>query len=396
MTLRNRTVVLLYLLVVHSGNKVGHANNNHTLYSQINVYGRSVVYVNGQCRNTCEGGYIDENNACVPYVLQHCPAGYFLMNGLCYIQNSNNCLTGYYFSSGICYPTVPPPCEHFRMDPSFEIKLQPKPTTERSDPTPNPITRCPLGSVLTDNECRKILCPMGEYYQGQCLQPVCPKGTVWHKQRCQEPGYITTILDIENVFINEARDRPGIIAQENINSYVTQKPALSVSTTTSKIIKRITTTPPPQSTNSPQGICCTILTPRICKLYGKRWVCFNHQLKRCDAKLCSHPKIYLRVLEPIYDPPILVMPPNPPLEVCSTFECDNTSILDCSGCKSNRREKCSPYCYHYQCPNSQCTFVDLKEYCIKYPREFGCVRRDGCLWDWCTQEIVQNKFDFFN
>ncbi|XP_073819312.1 uncharacterized protein isoform X2 [Musca autumnalis] len=90
---------------------------------------------------------------------------------------------------------------------------------------------CPEGSVFEDNKCRKIVCPYGELYRGICLQVMCPPGMVWRGKKCQEPEYLTTILEIENLVTNEVRKSPVYLEFRNQNKIVQQQGKNSSSNT---------------------------------------------------------------------------------------------------------------------------------------------------------------------
>ncbi|XP_061401844.1 uncharacterized protein LOC133337618, partial [Musca vetustissima] len=219
---------------------------------------------------------------------------------------------------------------------------------------------CPEGSVLLDNKCHKIICPNGELYKGICLQAICPPGTVWRGKRCQEPENITTILEIENVVTNEVLRTPvylevnsqykqilngtSYVDRDNSKSIGTSLPAqdISISSKNSgdyslpntneisavlkeseKLIKPLVLNDDTKPTNllvnsrekeaddqSSKSVgCCNVRTPRICKLYGKKWICFNRNQHLCDARVCSAPTVYLRPPEIKYKHSTLIMPP---------------------------------------------------------------------------------------
>ncbi|XP_037954185.1 uncharacterized protein LOC119684251 [Teleopsis dalmanni] len=266
---------------------------------------------------------------------------------------------------------------------------------------------CPEGTVLTDGKCRKIICPFGEYYNGRCLEPACPEGLVWRGRRCQSPAYITTILEIDNVFTSKVRQSQPKIIPENVNNiyYHTPKPEIEItkkmSTTAAYDIETITTEKPRTTMRTTRksinpGLvnetdCCTVITPRICKQYTSTWLCFHHRRSKiCDPKVCKYPVMYLKApkttLTHTNNTHILIMPPNPPLEACRTPNCDSSNVVDCSGCAENRRETCSPFCYQYTCLKGFCGFMDMHDYCELYPGEFGCIAEHGCIWDWCGEK----------
>uniref|UniRef100_A0A1B0ATU7 EGF-like domain-containing protein n=1 Tax=Glossina palpalis gambiensis TaxID=67801 RepID=A0A1B0ATU7_9MUSC len=276
--------------------------------------------------------------------------------------------------------------------------------------------RCPHDSVFIDEKCRKIICTMGEYYQGQCLHPACPPGLVWRGKRCQKPGYLETIIEIDNVLINKIYDKPYTVI-ENSTSHVTHRndiskitpisattdasprqtsstvkptaPSTPRSTPTKRPVSTTTTTRPNGNTSTPPLQCCVVVTPRICKLYGEKWVCFNRRSRTCEARICTASIVYLKAPEIRYRHPLLIMPPNPNLTSCQESSCDmfstNNDTIDCSGCSHSNFAKCSSYCYRYMCPAGSCAFMDLEAYCNLnyYPGKFGCLEQDGCIWNWC-------------
>lgn len=250
----------------------------------------------------------------------------------------------------MCYRINPEPCPYDSTTSSTTENIN---TSTTTTPTPTTTTTteippaeivehppCPKDSVLIDGICRKYICPFGgEWHDGKCLQPICPEGTVWRGHRCQEPAYVNTILEIENVFINEANHKPGqVLPAENITNIVihqpTEMPIISITSTTTKrpsivrtTTRRTTTTTRQPSMNSTikydKG-CCKVITPRICKNYGEKWVCFNRHYKRCDMQFCSAPVIYLKVPHIVSEPPMLIMPPNPPLSACMIENCNDS------------------------------------------------------------------------
>lgn len=164
-------------------------------------------------------------------------------------------------------------------------------------------------------------------------------GTVWRGKRCQEPGYVTTILEIDNVVKNQFKYQA---VTENVQriEYETLKPYdpnmdINEDTTTPKPVPKeesTTTSPPPASHSkypggypgeAPPDGCCLVKTPRLCRPYPPTWICFNRSHKLCDPKICTSSVIYIKPphVVQLTDPPMLVMPPNPPLSACSTPEC---------------------------------------------------------------------------
>ncbi|KAH8280035.1 hypothetical protein KR018_001615, partial [Drosophila ironensis] len=281
--------------------------------------------------------------------------------------------------------------------------------TVATEPPPADIVQCPPGSILFEAECRKIVCAEGEYYEGRCIAPACPPGTVWRGRRCQEPGYITTVLEIGNAIHNRHEYK---VSTENINhvEYNTPPPYnadldKSYEITPAEIVATTTTRRPwlystpgyttqksvskePFPGQIPPPGCCIVKTPRICINYSPNWVCSSRQDKLCDPVVCKTPYVYLKPPHMVQSDnrKRVVVPPNPPLVACSTEECNESDLLDCSGCMDSLRDKCSLGCYNYYCPNGSCGFMNTEEYCRLYPGGFGCVENDGCIWDWCDKK----------
>ncbi|XP_017057410.1 mucin-5AC [Drosophila ficusphila] len=418
---------------------------------------------------TCPAGYEYVNGKC--HSPNSCPEGYYLnTDGKCYLQTNLKCEPGYYLSTdGLCYRTNPEPCPFETTTTTTErttTTTTTEPTTTTTEPTATTttttteptttttttttteptttttttttteptttttttttappiveeLTRCPPGSIFFESQCRKIVCSEGEYYAGRCISSACPPGTVWYGRRCQEPGYITTILEIGNVIHNEHK---YTVTSENINrvEYITEAPydpdndksyeastpenvvdniiATTARTTTTTrrpwIYPSIRTTTEqsvveePFPGKNPKPGCCFVKSPRICINYAPNWVCSSKEKKFCDPRVCTAPVIYLKTPQIVYgeNPKRVIMPPNPPLLACSTPECKESEVLDCSGCKDKQRDKCSPGCYSYYCPNNSCSFMNTEDFCGLYPGEFGCNPKDGCIWDWCTKK----------
>lgn len=342
-------------------------------------------------------------------IANRCPEGYILnTDGLCYPKESsiNKCPERYIlYSDGLCYPIERKPCPFDKANESH-ASLSTTIATPVAITTYSPVElkelRCPQGSIMIKNKCRKIICTLGEYYRGMCLNTVCPPGLVWRGKKCQEPGYLTTVIEIENDFVNEVNEKPIALAMSYKNQviYHTSTTTTTHKPSTTRLMHLNKTT----TSTTASDACCKVLTPRICKLYEAKWLCFNRKYQRCDSRICTSPVIYLKAPEIKHEPPVLVMPPNPQLTVCETDDCRNNSSnyisiiftlyvlltiystfadVDCSGCPTLRSEKCSPYCYRYICSNATCTFMDLNEYCRYYPGQSGCLATDGCLWNWC-------------
>lgn len=203
--------------------------------------------------------------------------------------------------------------------------------------------RCPPHSILFDDKCRKIICSLGEYYEGRCLQPACPSGLVWHGKRCQKPAYIITILEMDNIVVNQMNDSNYTIKQ-NTSNYIPPAIYTTVNRTQPTHLINQINTPTNLSaddylhkfhlkrnnsridfTNSKNagGNCCNIITPRICRQFGKKWICFSRHQNLCDRRICNATIVYLKAPEIRYKPPLLIMPPNPILNNCTTSDCQS-------------------------------------------------------------------------
>ncbi|EDV91336.1 GH14582 [Drosophila grimshawi] len=327
-------------------------------------------------------------------------------------HRKNMCQEGYFLhTDGFCYLIEPLPCPYNTTVPTTTTDEITTEETTTEEITPEETTteettieppsddadeqvRCPPGSVYFDEQCRRIICSRGEYHAGRCLSPACPHGTVWRNKSCQPSGYITTILEIDNVIKNKHKYKN---ATENVShvEYVTPKPYEpnrdnSFETTTwwtrPQPELTIPTTTPAYSSADPSSGCCLVRSPRFCRPYAPTWICFNHSHRLCDKRICTHPVIYLKPPEIVQltDPPLLVMPPNPPLSSCLTPDCHESEMINCSGCAQGLRETCSSSCYNYFCPGDACEFKKSEEFCELYPGGFGCKKSDGCIWKWCN------------
>lgn len=303
----------------------------------------------------CLSGYeLKDDGLCYPNTHQPpavavhdpCPSGYVLKDdGLCYPKNLKDCPTtaatttapplqpapigiqrcpsGYVLGAdGLCYPKILQDC------PTTAITT----TAPPLQPIPKEIQRCPSGSVFINKQCRKIVCSMGEYYRGRCMQAACEPGLVWYGNKCQKPGYTTTILEIENVFVNNLHKAPVTLTRTNKNKIIKQasttempyKPLPTVSPRKSVFTEDLATVrTPAKPTNiiNSSTKCCTIVSPRICKLYNNRWICAHRRIKSCDPEVCTTNFIYLKAPDIKYEDPILVMPPNPSFNNCENDKC---------------------------------------------------------------------------
>ncbi|XP_070852104.1 mucin-2 [Drosophila suzukii] len=402
-------------------------------------------YINGKCYSSSvcpEGHYLNTDGKCYPQTNKKCPPGYFLnTDELCYRTNPEPCpfettttttepTTTSTTELTTTTTTTEPTTTTTTTEPTTTTTTTTEPTTTTTTtkatttttttttapPVIEELTRCPPGSIFYESQCRKIVCSEGEYYAGRCISSACPPGTVWYGKRCQEPGYINTILEIANVIHNEHKYS---VTSENINhvEYATAAPydpdkdksydfSTPANTPDNIVAPPITTTRRPwifpslrptteQSVvdepfpdRKPGPGCCFLKSPRICINYAPNWVCSSKEKKLCDPRVCTAPVVYLKPPKIVYDENTkrVVMPPNPPLLACSTSECKESEVLDCSGCKDHQRDKCSPSCYSYYCPNGTCAFMNTEDFCALYPGEFGCNAMDGCIWDWCSKK----------
>ncbi|XP_030374606.1 mucin-2 [Scaptodrosophila lebanonensis] len=365
----------------------------------------------------------------------YCPDGYKYVNGLCYGLCPPD---RFQHTDGLCYPKITPPCPNVDSlsTPSTNTATLPTPvpttttTTTTTPPTTTPtvikdyndeaplppllepqaeeLAQCPAGSIFVNNQCRKLLCTRGEYISGRCVQPLCKEGLVWRGKRCQPPAYLTTVLEIENVITNR---KEYTLVTENVNNVeqVTVPPYnpgnnqsynAEVLPPSALVDPTSTTRRPPTTTvrvpepnyddNAvPSDGCCVVKSPRICRNYAPKWVCFNRSKKLCDPRVCKRPTIYLKPPRMEYNPELgcLIMPPNPPLSACMTADCNESDYIDCSGCAQNRRENCSSSCFNYFCPNGNCQFMNSEDYCKLYPGSFGCTQSDCRLSDWCSKNV---------
>ncbi|XP_013108317.2 uncharacterized protein LOC106087720 [Stomoxys calcitrans] len=272
-------------------------------------------------------------------------------------------------------------------------------------PQPESVVGCPPGSLYVDKKCRKIQCPSGKFHKGKCLWAYCPPGLVWREGSCQEPGYVTTILEIDNNLVNEIRESPIYLElNKNYNEVhydsqsqpqqqkpqqqkpQQQKPLQKMPQLKQRLQAqaqaKANLTDQPKALKNSTKTCCTVLTPRVCKSYDDKWICFNRRKHMCDDNVCTKPKVYLSPPELKYQHPILTMPPKLRHDAATQVD-DIVQKNNCSGCASNHPENCSAYCYFYFCPPETCTYLDLNFYCSLYPGQFGCIKEHGCLWEWC-------------
>ena len=255
-----------------------------------------------------------------------CPPNFELKNGLCYPSlNLPKCPPEYFYhTDGLCYPTVRKPC------PFDEISKSTTSTSTTTTTTPVPIQvrqiTCPRGSIMYKNKCRKIMCTLGEFYRGSCNRPICPSGLVWRGKQCQRPGFITTVIEIDNTFINQINEKQYALETSEHDEIINHIENLSPTTTTSKpgsiSVSTVATVNDgqPQLISTSNATCCHVISPRICKKYVK-WQCFSRKFTICDDRVCIAPLLYLKAPEIKYDPPILVMPPNPQLDACKNSNC---------------------------------------------------------------------------
>ncbi|ALC45868.1 CG6912 [Drosophila busckii] len=343
-----------------------------------------------------------------------CPEGYEHLDGQC--QPILKCDEDYFLhTDGKCYRKVPEPCPYdstteqspttttttatpssSTIEPAaVEPEVEPPPNVQ---PTPDEQVRCPPNSIFLQEKCRKIVCTQGEYHAGRCLLPACPAGTVWRNKQCLPPGFVTTILEIDNVIDNQFENQAST---ENIQhvEYITASPYDPATDPSMLAQDKYTTTTQSQADNlmstttevyaglSPSSGCCTVKSPRLCRPYEPNWVCINRSLKLCDSKVCTRPFIYLKPPEIVQlsNPPMLVMPPITPAMSTPPFEFPESDFLDCSGCAQGISRNCSSGCYSYFCPGDVCDFMKSEDFCALYPGGLGCNIHDGCIWNWCTR-----------
>ncbi|XP_055855085.1 uncharacterized protein LOC129918518 [Episyrphus balteatus] len=391
--------------------------------------------VNGACllrpmdTATCGYGFDLINGMCVQ---QNCPTNFVMINGLCQEKFINNlpplqCPHGFSVYNGNCLPNpgiIPPPfcrpkpCQTYGYCPfTCDDQRQPSlttttprttitPTTTTTPPRPSPQTTpsptttptpdiCPPEHVVIDGECRFVSCVKGFFHKGRCIEPVCTDGLVWTGLTCAHPEVITTIIEIENNFITETNQTgPDFHITKSIDNIVRINETNEAITNPEKNRQPCTPTSSSSSSSSNSNKkCCFIITPRMCKKYSSKWVCFNRQYRQCGDICGTYSVKYLRVPKVTEHPGMLVIPPNPDLEECKGSECKRNDAVDCSGCLTNQKQTCSPYCYRYRCPTNRCTYIDQSEYCTKYRGSPGCSSVDGCFGSYCYDEIPSPQDD---
>ncbi|KAH8414139.1 hypothetical protein KR222_009037 [Zaprionus bogoriensis] len=334
-----------------------------------------------------------------------CPPGYVLVNRVCFMKNL--CPEGYSLrSDGLCYcsnnaeltiatnettttTTTTPSTTTTTTVPTTTTPAPTAPTTESTTTTTTraPSERCPPGAVFHEGECKQIVCTHGEYFQGRCVVPACPKGTVWSNKQCLPQNYVITKLVIKNVVTNKHNYQTSKENAYNVD-YQTVKPYDPPGSEPSETIdypEQLPSLPPtlppmqpPTDTeqSEPQPECCLVKSPRVCYPRSPVWTCFNRYMKYCDPRICKRAVVYIRppkVEEVKGDHPgMLVMPPNPPLKACRNFPCKEGDQIDCSGCALGKAEQCPVQCYSYNCLGNDCYFMELKDFCALYPNNIGC------------------------
>ncbi|XP_055923286.1 uncharacterized protein LOC129953828 [Eupeodes corollae] len=371
--------------------------------------------INGMCvQQNCPPNFIMINGLCQEVLHNtptlYCPSGFSIQHDMC-IPNPGIILPSFcqarpcrtYQCQLICYrttsrPTSTTPTEWTKttstttMSPPIttsKTETSPTTTTSPTPPTTTTTTKSPCSPdhVIIDGECRFVYCRNGTFYRGRCIQPVCAHGLVWTGLTCTHPEVITTILEIKNNFNTESNQTgPEFHAAKTITNivYLTEKNEAAKEEINYK--NNCTTT-----ISGSNGKCCFIVTPRMCKKYNTKWVCFNRQYRQCGEICGIYSVKYLKVDKVIEYPGMLVIPPNPELQGCSKNECKISDAIDCSGCLANQKQTCSPYCYRYRCPNNRCTFIDQSEYCKKYRGSPGCSSSDGCFEDYCYEETASQQ-----
>lgn len=373
--------------------------------------------VNGACLlrprepSSCGFGFDLINGICVQ---QNCPPRFVMINGLCQ-EIANHpatpiyCPNGFSQYNGMCLPNPgvisppfcrPKPCRYpncpFQCDENFTTKTTTSTprtlfttTTATTTTTTNPPEICPPEYVIINGECRFVSCLKGTFFKGRCIEPVCAHGLVWTGLRCAHPEVITTILEIENNFITETNQTgPDFHTSKSVDNIVFVN---QTSPSDGGSRKNCTSS----SNLSSSKKCCFVITPRMCRKFNSKWLCFNRQYRQCGDVCGNYSVIYLRVPKVTQHPGMLVIPPNPELPQCLGNECtkNDTVPVDCSGCLTNHKQTCSPYCYKYRCPVNRCTFIDRSEYCTKYIGSPGCGSVDGCFENYCYDEIANFRDD---
>lgn len=347
-----------------------------------------------------------------------CPEGFLLVHDQCLIRYnppvgqpvttspvhhaSEVCPVGYTWSNNICIP-IQPICPEGFIFYKNACYLKPKPHTDVTNGE---------AQIQTSTE-NTYWEPSVSYVPSKC--PSCDKN--------QNPTHITTIINYNNTVYspinivsnhsNDVRIYRGDSAADVVtssshsggvlitrNNETTYQPLGENCTQTTIQIGQPDQEQSQQS-NQPQHLtdsrefaeeevpCCEIISPRQCKRVGSgedtEWTCFHRKYQRCGP-FCTQPKIYLKPRRTIYIEPILIIPP--PLNQYNKGMTHRTNrlggvgrfspnfffwqnfmknlnflnISDCSGCV-NGGYRCSSDCFHYDCDQTNCDFLDEETFC---------------------------------
>lgn len=201
-----------------------------------------------------------------------------------------------------------------------------------------PIETCPDGYENINNECRKNVVDISK------IQPetVCPEGSKQTVYGCIVEKCVNTTQNCVNTHPSGPTSWPGHSSGTNhLSNYITNHNPVNVTSnvnanSTSHVIVHLSdgetrvvgdgqdkviyvtqkplvypaTIPTPTSAPVPTpGKCCTVVSPRMCKvMQDGTWGCF-HRRKEVCSNICDRPLIYLRPRQPNYRPPIMVLPP---------------------------------------------------------------------------------------
>ncbi|XP_055709732.1 uncharacterized protein K04H4.2 [Phlebotomus papatasi] len=388
----------------------------------------------------CPAGFSYNGANCVQYI-PNCPTGYQYSGRMCYPScqgqiTTNPCPYTQPQSTPCSYQNCPTsqqinPCCGSPTNPQVPptVPVQPIPATPQ----------CPPGLILTGNTCSQRItepdtvppyeaCPDGyENINNECrrndvdvnrIQPeiVCPEGSKQTAHGCVIEKCVNTTQNCVNTPPSGPTSWPSYSSGTNhLSNYITNHNPVNVTSnvnanSTSHVIvhlsngetrvisdgeeKIIYVTPQtpvypvtiPVPTPAPAPVpfpekCCTVVSPRMCKVVQNgTWGCFHRRKEVCSS-ICDRPKIYLRPRQPVYRPPIMVVPPMRQ-RVSSCRGCSYQTAHDCSGCYS--RGYCPQYCSRYACSSSsECGYMNQESYCQEQGGEF-CSQEYGCLeGDYC-------------
>uniref|UniRef100_A0A1B0C977 Uncharacterized protein n=1 Tax=Lutzomyia longipalpis TaxID=7200 RepID=A0A1B0C977_LUTLO len=275
-----------------------------------------------------------------------------------------------------------------------------------------PIEQCPMGFILINNECRKDIvdvikspvelgCPEGTTYTPEgCVRQTCVNQN--QNQTCVYPTFPTyphtnEHFSSSNPLSNSINNHNPINVTSNVNAnstnhvivhlYTQEGETRVVTGTDGKHTETVIPQPPkptppvePRPPVHEEDKCCTIVSPRICKpQQDSSWRCF-HRRKQVCSPMCDRQVMYLRPPRPVYQPPVMVVPP---MRTRPCNHCSYRTMHDCSGCQM-KRGYCPQYCSSYQCSSaSECGYMNQDSYCNEYGGEmcssdYGCLEGEYC------------------